>query len=424
MTNKPVRSVTLPPLHTDAGHFLAALLDAGERAGRITPEQRSRIRRDMERMLTDLAVRYTFGASSSMPAEKAQALLASAVYCIGIALKRLPSADTALEYLLGSTPDALRREGLSGIDDLTRRSKERLLALQASPVTNNRAWLDTIRHGLPLFFSSYDAVYAAHETPGSIDYPLCVDINRLSGIEYIGVYIKKLCIEAAFCSRWPHTDIDALLRGHSPGWRELLINVFERTLTNALGCALCGRDVSRLVLIADDRTYLATKLGGLSAGRLRAMLGVSLGRLGLDDAADRYAKAALPEIVSSVISALTSRHLETVFVTPALPQMPTVCYTDGPRLDDEAFRALTEAVRECRHMSDKQALIRRHIRSLSDLADLLGASCLFDDEYAALFAGLDAPTLGQLTAMIPADPFHATAAEQEWHAALTAFNAT
>ena len=328
MTNKLVRGGTVSPLHSDAGHYLAALLDAGDSAGRITPEQRAHIRRDMERMLTDLAVRYTFGASSSMPAEKAQALLASAVYCIGIALQQLPSPDTALDHLLRSTSDALRREGLLVIDGLMRRSKERLLALQASPVTHNRAWLDTIHHGLPLFFSSYDAVYAAHETPGSIDYPLCADLSRLSGIEYIDAYTEKLCIEAAFCGRWPHTDIDALLRGHSPGWQELLINVFERTLTNALGCVLCGHNVSRLFLIADDRSYLAAKLGGLSANRLRAILGVALMRLGLDEAGIEYAKAALPEIVSSVISALTSCHLEAVFVTPALPQMPTACYTD------------------------------------------------------------------------------------------------
>ena len=52
MTNKLVRGGTVSPLHTDAGHYLAALLDAGDSAGRITPEQRSHIRRDMEQMLT------------------------------------------------------------------------------------------------------------------------------------------------------------------------------------------------------------------------------------------------------------------------------------------------------------------------------------------------------------------------------------
>ncbi len=419
--NEPAYGRNLPPLHTGAGHYLAALLDAGERADRISPEQASRIRLDMEQMLTDMAVRYTFGASSSMPAERAQSLLSSAVYGIGLALAHCDDSDTALERLLTSAPDALRRQGLSVIDRLMCRCRGRLITLQASSITHNRAWLDTIRHGLPLFFSSYDAVYAAHETPGSIDYPLCVDLNRFSGIEYIDAYTERLCIEAAFCERWPQSEIDALLRGHSPGWRELLINVFDRVLTNALGRVLCGKDTSCLDLTAGDRTYLAAKLGALSASRLRAMLGVSLGRLGLDEAAFQYAKAALPEIAASVTTALVSDHLETVFVTPALPQSPSAAYTDGPRMDDDAFRTLTDAVRECRHFSDKQALIRRHIRSLSDLADLLGAGCLFGGEFAALFAGLDALTMEQLAALIPADPFHATAAEQEWHTALTAY---
>jgi hypothetical protein len=415
--NTPAVGGTLPPLRTGAGHYMQALLDAASVAGRISAEQIQSVHRGLNSMLTRLAVTYTFGASGSMPAETAKQLLDSAAYAIGLALKSAPSPDAALDRLLSTPPDDLRREGISVIDSMMHRAQERLKALQAALVTQNRAYLDTINHGLPLFFSAYDKTYAAHESPGSIDYPTCVDISRLTGIEYTDAYIEALTLEAAFLSR----DIDALLRGYSPGWRDLLINAYEHAMTNALGCVLCGRDPSRLSLLADDRAYLAERLGGLSETRLRAMLGVALGRLALNEAELAYAQRALPGIAASIRTALGSGHPEAVFVTPTAPPAPTARFIDGPQMDDEAFRALTEAVRECRHASDKLALIRSQVRSLKDLADLLGADVLSGSDFDALFSDLDEVTLRQLAALVPEDAFHASAAEQVWHRALADF---
>ncbi len=420
-SDKPAIGGALPPLRTGAGQYVQALLTAGEAAGRVSLAQARDVRLSLERMLTGLAVTYTFGASSSMPAQPAQQLLSSAAYAMGLALKAGPSPVAALERLLSTPPDTLRREGIGLIDAMVRRAGDRLAALQAAPVTHNRAYLDTLNHGLPLFFSSYDKAYAAHESPGSIDYPLCVDVGRLTGIEYTDAYIETLAVEAALLSRWPQQAIDALLRGYSPGWRDLLVNAYAQTLTNALGRVLCGHDIARLDLSEADRAFLSQRLGPLSPARLRAMLGVALGRLALDAAGLAYAQRALPGIAASVRAALDTGHPETVFVTPAAPAAAPARFIDGLGMDDDAFRALTEAVRECRHVSDKLALIRRHVKSLSDLADLLGADVLSGNEFEPLFTGLDEVTLRQLAALVPEDGFHATVAEREWHNALAAY---
>ena len=422
MTNDLTAGSPISPKRTDAGHYLRTLLSAGESAGRVSPEQSHRLRLDLDAMLTQLAVTYTFGASGSMPAQTAKQILDSAAYAIGLALKQSPSPETALERLLSIPPDKLRREGIGVIDGMMQRAQTRLSLLQAAPVTDNRAYLDTITKGLPLFFSSYDKTWAAHESPGSIDYLLCIDIGRMTGIEYTDAYIEALSLEAVFLSRWPREDIDALLRGYSPGWRELLISAYERALSNALGRVLCGDDISSLALYENDRAYLAKRLGPLSPGRLRAMLGVALGRLNLSGPDLAYARRALPNIAVSVKAALETGHPEAAFVTPAGPPVPAAArFIDGPRMDDEAFRRLTEAVRECPHVAGKLALIRRRVKSLRDLADLLGAECLSGEEFAALFDGLDKDTLISLAAFIPEDEFHASAAESEWHAALAAY---
>ena len=421
MTNELSRGGVLPSFHTGADRYVQALLAAGEAAGCVSPAQAQDVRLELERMLTRMAVTYTFGASGSMPAETANQLLSSAAYAIGLALKVAPSPDAALDKLLSSPPEDLRREGIAIIDGMIRRSHERLTALQAAPVTHNRAYLDTLEHGLPLFFASYDKTYAAHECPGSIDYPVCVDVSRLTGIEYTAAYIDALSAEDAFLRRWPREDIDALLRGYSPGWRDLLVNAYEYALTDALGRVLCGHDIMRLDLSAGDPACLSERLSGMSPTRLRMTLGVTLGRLELDEAGMAYARRALPGIAASVKAALDAGHPETVFIIPIGPPAPAARFIDGPKMEDEQFRALAEAVCECRHTSDKLALIRRHVKSLQVLADLLGADVLSGGDFAALFAGLDDVTLAQLAALVPQDEFHSTAAEQEWHAALAAF---
>lgn len=317
MTNKPVRGGALPPLR-GADTALRTLLSAGEATGRVSPAAARRVRVGLDGMLTRLAVTYTFGASSSMPADTARRLLDSAVYAIGLALKQT-APDAALDRLFAEPADTLRREGLGVIDALLRRSRERLAALQAAPVTTSRAYLDTLDHGLPLFFASYDSVYGAHETPGSIDYPPCVDIGRLTGAEFIDAYTGALTAEAAFLSRWTPAEVDALLRGYSVGWRDLLENAYGRALTNALGRALCGRDLSHPGLSPDAVAALAGRLAGLSAPRLRAALGVALQRLGLDDAGLAYARRALPDIAASIASALRVGHAETAFISPVFP---------------------------------------------------------------------------------------------------------
>ena len=415
------RGGALPSRHTGADRYAQALLTAGEAGGRITLAQAQQVRLELERMLTQLAVTYTFGASGSMPAETAKQLLASAAYATGLALKQAPSPDAALDKLLSVPPDELRREGTGIIDSMMRRSNERLSALRAAPVTNNRAYTDTLEHGLPLFFATYDKTYAAHECPGSIDYPLCADVSRLTGIEYISAYIDTLSTEAAFLCRWPREHIDALLRGYSPGWRDLLVNAYEHALRNALGRVLCGHDIMRLDLSEDDRTRLSERLSPLSPMRLRMTLGVPLERLELDAEGLLYARRALPCIAASVKAALDAGHPETIFITPAeASAAPAARFIDGPKMDDEQFREFTEAVRECRRTSDRLALIHRHVHSLQDFTDLLGADVLSGGDFAVLFSGLDEVTLSQLAAMLPEDSFHSTSAEREWHMALAA----
>ena len=50
--------------------------------------------------------------------------------------------------------------------------------------TENYAYNDTVGYGIPLFFKEYKSEFEAHNTPGSIDYPLFQDKMELVGVEY------------------------------------------------------------------------------------------------------------------------------------------------------------------------------------------------------------------------------------------------
>ena len=61
-------------------------------------------------------------------------------------------------------------------------------------------------------------------------------------------------------------------------------------------------------------------------------------------------------------------------------------------MPDEALRALIDEIRDCRYVSDKIAMVQRHVHSIRDLADVIGAGFL-DEEWPELFAALDDASL-------------------------------
>ena len=129
------------------------------------------------------------------------------------------------------------------------------------------AYNDTIG-GLSMFFSSYDIDYESHETPASIDYPLSNDNTNLTGIEYISEYLHKLQLENEFCSYFPDEEIHSLLRGYDLHYKDLLFNIYELILTNAIGGLLLGKDQISLQIKDYERQLLQSELSGLSENEL------------------------------------------------------------------------------------------------------------------------------------------------------------
>jgi len=81
--------------------------------------------------------------------------------------------------------------------------------------------------------------------------------------------------------------------------------------------------------------------------------------------------------------------LDRVFITLSKKDENLIKYEDGKMLDNNKFREITEEIRVCSSIEGKIRLIREEIHSLEDLLDVLGADCIFEDEYIYVFKVLD-----------------------------------
>lgn len=383
---------------------------------------RADIRAETIRLAEKLAARMTFGASSSVRAEEAQRLIESTMYCIGYRLKSV-SPNEGLYMLSGTPAERLWKQGRDMIRERAEQAKSELAAIKSSSFkTENLAYNDTIGEGIHGFLAYYDADFAAHESPGIIDYPLSAEVRGLSGIEYISEYIARLAAETFFCAGYSsHTE--ALLRCLGRDYREVHVNIYDLVLSNAAGRVLCGDDLSSFDISEAGRERLKASLHGMSKQRLGAVLRAAAERVcSLADVSGdnerKYARSAMKGISARVMNALETDSLDAVFLGYR-EEKQQVRFIEGVNMDDETFRAVTEELRECSHIFDKLAIIHRSVRSIGDLTDILGASCLFGSEFETVFSTLDDSALALLWLHIPEDGAqHVSEAESEWHGAL------
>ncbi len=418
MTNKPVRQQRLKSSLGAAKYFRSLLANA-------QTGLKADVRAQTVLLAEGLAQRMTFGASGSVKAEAAQSLIESAMYCIGYRLKSV-GEEAAYNELQKTPVRSIWKQGRDMIRQRAVQAKSELEDLRRGPFsTKNRAYNDTLSDGLPEFFKLYDADFAAHETPGLLDYPLSSQVQGLLGIEYIAEYLRRLAVENGLCSRFAG-DAEALLACLGRNHRETHVNIYDMVLTNAAGRILCAKGLSSLDIGGEDRERLKSALGHMKKERLISALCAAAERvcflLGITDERERsYARAAAKGIAARVMNALVTDSLGAVFLEYK-KQIPPVQFTDGRNMDDDTFRAVAEELRLCRHVSDKLAIIKRNVNSVGDLADILGASCLCSKEYEAVFETLDGDMLALLFLRLPEDgALHVTEAEREWHAAFSAY---
>lgn len=260
--------------------YTLSIMSESVRLGVLEQEEAEQIQSQIMQALSEAVQRYTSKESSSVRTEVAQTLLQSVTYSIDVYLLSLHSRERSLFALQGEGIAALRAKGLQLVNAHASEAVQLLNQAQESRVeTDLLAYNDTIDKALPAFFKDYNAEFSAHETiAGSgIDYPLACDDEELTGVLYIRRYLERLCMENTFCAGFSLDDIERLLEGcgrqYQTDYRELLINVCDTVLGNAICSVLLGRQATNLAITATECTLLYAKLRRLPAGACSLAVG-------------------------------------------------------------------------------------------------------------------------------------------------------
>ena len=416
----------------DSISYLNRFLDLAEKSALLNEIDLESLQLQSYTLLSKQLVRYTGGTSNSIAEETAQGIYQSILYTIGVYLKSLPDSVSRADQIKSKPLEELFLSGKQLIQEKRSAAEQLLFHIQKTGLsTDNIAYQDTVFTGIPGFFSAYDSDYFAHDTPGSIDYPLSNDPMILTGIEYISDYLAKLSAEIRFCCCFSSQEIEFLLKCYDINYKELLINLYEPVLTNALGTIMAEKVRVSLSITPADRSRIQKKFSDVLADELKAALIDAskklLSELKLQDPfLQEYISLSINDVTSRMMNALEHFNLQTMFLSLEETNDKTLIdYQDGEKKDDEIFRRIVENIRECRLPSDKSAIIKREISSLADFIDILEGSCIFGNEYFDIFQTLEETQLYLLLQKIASDGvsqngLHLTA-EKEWQEKLLLF---
>jgi hypothetical protein len=282
----------------------------------VAPEDIAAFQDRFTRLLERHTAIYTMGDSTSVPKHVAVDLLRSVAFVLGIDLEdpdipeRLLTVDLEDEFRCGLA-EIERKVELSG--ELWRG------VVSTIPPIPSVALRDTLA-AIGDFPRHYDFRSMAHEIPVVFDYPLCHPVpETLLGVDYINEYLRRLLVEADFLRRFEVDACVRVLERSSPDFVDLLVNLYEPVVTNAIGLALIGEDPCPLRISEEGRAGIASRLGPLTgAQRERAMLEAAsavCGSIGIHDGDGvEYLRALVPELLPRVEAALAHGDLRGVFV--------------------------------------------------------------------------------------------------------------
>lgn len=175
----------------DGREYMASLMAAALECGILNQTDAQRISGGLMALLQQQTDLLTAGRSSSVQVTRAQGLMASAAYAIGIELKHAQTADDAARLLASVPLKELHAQGIRRIKKemgMAKLIQKRILS-RLFP-TPNHFYRGTIEGGVNGFFKLYRPQFGAQETHITADYPVCIGKIELCGVEFMVKYLK------------------------------------------------------------------------------------------------------------------------------------------------------------------------------------------------------------------------------------------
>lgn len=388
--------------------YLTSLLEKAYVKGLLSEEGVQKIQLNCLELLAAKVERYTGGDSSSIPVKSAENIMKSNLYTIGVFLKTFQRPDEAVRALIDQGITNCYERGRNKIEMKLRAAKHlHQEIVKKLPDINNYTFNATIVDGMLGFFKLYNPDFEAYETHITCDYPLCHPILGLEGIEFIEKYLKSIYYENMFCNYFSADILHHMLCGYNERYEDLIFNIFEQVLTQAMGCVLVKADILSLYISRSQVEQIYTLLSEKSQEEIETIMLECLGRLTYslcitDLDLKRYMKKSILKVAATIFNAVQIDRLDCLFAEHKYPELsPKIEFSFGEKMDDEKYREVINEISECRFTADKMAIIKREIQSLADLEDLLIDAQLSEEEITEVLNDLSSVEIAALVKRHP-----------------------
>ena len=383
--------------------YFRSLLEQAHEKELLNDSDLERLQVECLELLAKKTESYNDGFSSSIRVEKAQSLMVSILYTIGLQLKTYPNPDDATSALKNESVAEFYWRGRERIDGMLASTKTVYAKLiHELAGIKNVFYRSTIKGGISGFFKVYYPDFAAQEIHITADYPTFTPMPKLVGIEFIRAYVNKLYFENLFCGFFAPDDIHHLMCGYREDYQELLINLFEPVLTAAIGCVLVKTDPRRLDLTQAGVGSLCRRFAEIQkheiVGYTRKAAQELTRLFGLSHGLEQYIQSCLPLIAEKIEAAAREQQLNRVFFVPDFPEnKPVIIYSFGEKMADEKYRSVIKRIAMCNSSEEKAAIVKADIRSLADLEEVLLDADLTGEEMAEVLGGVGLPEIAALS---------------------------
>lgn len=256
----------------DEKSYLKTLIEEAYKSQMINDEDIKNMQIQIFELLDERVYKYNGTESSSIRKEIMEQINASNYYTISLYLKIFKNPDDAVNMLKTKGLKEAYYSGRKRIDRLLNIIKVMYIKVKQNKLkTKNTTYNNTILGGIQGFLKIYDPDFNAQDMKITADYPLYNTlIGKLEGVEFINEYVNSLYIENQFCNLFPSENIEHLLNGYSPEYEDLVINIFEIVLLEAIACKLVGRDVKDLELNECEFKRICEMFNGKSKVEIQA----------------------------------------------------------------------------------------------------------------------------------------------------------
>ncbi len=358
--------------------YFSSFVSEAENCGETDSNFTEKTKMSCLEVLAEKCNDFTGGESTSVRAETAENIMKSMFFCLDLYMKNIPDENLAIESLKTVPVRVMYLKGKAIADKKIKIAK--MLFAQTyknAIVTDNYAYNATLlKGGLYKFFKFYNADYAAHEIPASIDYPLANPVTGLSGVEYIVKYLQNLYNENVFCSYFDEQSVSRLLNGYDSESSELLVNIFEIVLTQCIGCILANKNPFELYVSENDVENLQRKLKLISReDRIDAVLlaykALAKGMGLKSKSLLAYCEKTVKNILQNLFHALKTDTLGKMFIVPKDKEIDGEFLQSDDRCDDDEYSVIAEMITQSGDISEKIQVIKSRVTSISDLEDLI-----------------------------------------------------